>query len=55
MPERIMMLLVQPARKGGGDKYETKDGSWAIYLPQGISRKSGSPADVIHVTIETES
>uniref|UniRef100_A0A6M3K078 Uncharacterized protein n=1 Tax=viral metagenome TaxID=1070528 RepID=A0A6M3K078_9ZZZZ len=52
---RLRFKLVRPAKSNGGDRYEhsTKgDGEWmVIYIPQTISRKGGSPAKELNITI----
>lgn len=50
-------ILVRPAKKNGGDRYEHgKDGNedfMVIYIPQFISRKEGGqPKQSIKVTFE---
>jgi hypothetical protein len=48
--------LVKPARKSGGDKYESVGAMpFNVYVPQVISRsKDGYPAEQLKVTIEVE-
>ena len=50
--EKIKLILERPARKAGGDRYTSEDGSLTIYIPQKYSRKSGSPTKVMWVTFE---
>ncbi len=45
--------LVKPARKDGGDRYESKDGRLVIYVPQYISRSDGPLPNKITVTFES--
>lgn len=45
--------LKRPARKAGGDRYETESGDLVIYIPQDISRPAGTPVLTIKVTFET--
>ena len=47
------MILTRPARKSGGDRYETGDGMIVFYLPQEHSRESGKPIEKIKLTIES--
>jgi hypothetical protein len=49
--------LEKAAAKSGGDKYIcASDENFTIYVPQTISRKSGSkdPVKVLKITIETD-
>jgi len=39
--------LKRPARKSGGDRYESPNGEFVIYIPQYISRPEGVPLDPI--------
>lgn len=41
-----LVKLVQRARRSGGDKYESDDGRFTIYVPQYISRPAGQPEPV---------
>lgn len=47
MKTTLQLTLVQPARKSGGDKYETETeeaiAPFHIYLPQAITRVGGQP------------
>ena len=57
MQEKLNFVLVQPARKSGGDKYEGnvegEDRPFAIYVPQSISREAGAgPRQRLTITIE---
>ena len=45
-----VMELTRPARKAGGDRYESED--MVIYIPQEISRANGKPLEKIKVTFE---
>jgi len=45
--------LKRPAKKLGGDRYETDNGDFLIYIPQNISRPDGTPVDKIKITFET--
>jgi hypothetical protein len=47
--ELLTMKLEKQAKGKGGDKYEC--GDFNIYLPQTISRKNGSPVQVLYVYI----
>lgn len=48
-----MLKLARPARKGGGDRYEAPEReNLVIYVPQDISRPSGSPLESLKVTFE---
>ncbi len=56
--EKVMQFnLTRIAAANGGDRYEhgvEKSLEFmVIYLPQSISRKSGTPTPVIEVTIKT--
>lgn len=44
--------LKREARKAGGDRYESPDGSFVIYIPQYISRPEAKPLDRIKITFE---
>jgi len=52
----IKMFLEKAAQKNGGDKYAGKVGNeeMTIYFPQSISRKSGSAATQINITVEVK-
>ena len=52
MKEEITVMLKSPAKKKGGDRYESNSG-YVIYIPQEISRTAGLPATQIQVTFET--
>jgi hypothetical protein len=54
MDKSIILTLVRPARKAGGDRYEGKANGEDItfYIPQSISRPSGTPLEKISVTFE---
>ncbi len=53
---KIKFHLVKPARKSGGDKYESSEGvSMTIYIPQTISRPKGAPVQTFEVTFERKS
>jgi len=55
MPRTILLKLVRPARKAGGDRYEaTIEGGeqLVIYFPQCISRVEGIPLEKLKVTVE---
>jgi hypothetical protein len=59
MKEHTMKFdLVRPAKSSGGDRYECGrkgDPEWmTIYVPQLISRPSGTPVKELEVTIKTE-
>lgn len=51
----LKLTLERPARKTGGDRYETektdKVDSFHIYIPQSISRTGGDPAGEFKVVI----
>ena len=51
MEKQVIVELKRPARKAGGDRYESKDG-FVIYIPQDISRPSGLPLPLITVTFK---
>lgn len=46
------LRLERPARKAGGDRYETEDGKLVIYVPQDISRERGAPFLKLKITFE---
>ena len=51
----ILVHLARPARKAGGDRYETLDRKekFVVYVPQDISRPNGQKAlDAIKVSFE---
>ena len=56
-PEKTFEVeLKRPAKSQGGDRYETNDVEgepkpWVVYIPQAISRNSGTPADHLTLTI----
>lgn len=56
MKVELTMLLTRPARSSGADRYETvvegEKQPFAIYVLQKWSRKTGSPAPGIQVTLE---
>ena len=41
MKDVIVVEIVKPASKAGGDRYEDKASGFTIYIPQYISRPSG--------------
>jgi hypothetical protein len=51
MKKEITVNLKKPARKSGGDRYES-DSGFVIYIPQDISRPAGTPLQTIKVTFE---
>ena len=51
MKEMIIVELKRPAKKSGGDRYESTDG-FVIYIPQKISRPGGVALGAIKVTFE---
>lgn len=58
MPEKTFEFkLARPAKSQGGDRYESAvEGEakpWSIYVPQSISRSSGSPAESYAVTLKS--
>lgn len=51
----LTWTLVQKARKGGGDKYETQDNGdkQYTYIPQGISRyRTDEPWETLYLSYE---
>jgi len=52
MKKTVQVKLVKPARKKGGDRYESEDG-FVIYVPQNISRENGSPFLMLAITFES--
>lgn len=44
--------LKRVAKKAGGDRYETPDGSFVIYVPQHISRPDGGVLEKLKITFE---
>ena len=44
--------LKRPARKEGGDRYESANGEFIIYIPQYISRPEDAPLQTIKITFE---
>ncbi len=56
MKHQETVELVKPARKGGGDRYESPGeevkSPLIIYIPQRISRpkKGGAPLKIINIT-----
>ena len=52
MKEQLEVFLRRPARKSGGDRYETADSSFITYIPQDISRPNGQPLETITLTFE---
>ena len=57
----LVFSLKRPARKSGGDRYETYDPDnssskpFVIYIPQNISRVNGKVANQIEVTFRVRS
>lgn len=52
MREQMTVELKRPARKSGGDRYESK-GGFVIYIPQDISRpEKDTPLQTIKITFE---
>jgi len=58
MITKRVFRLTRQARKAGGDRYETELGtgqdSWALYIPQSISRSESSIVSSFIVTFEEE-
>ncbi len=58
MKTTLHLTLERPARRGGGDRYETNPTetteSFQIYLPQTISRIAGVPIGKFEMTIEAK-
>ena len=60
MKKVVIVELMRPARKDGGDRYETSDSLLVIYIPQHISRPdvakvgqhSNMPLSKIKITFE---
>jgi hypothetical protein len=53
----IVFKLERPARKSGGDRYESQGviADYQIYVPQQISRPAGGkPVNLITLTFESE-
>ncbi len=50
-PKVQQVTLKKPARKEGGDRYESSDG-FVIYIPQSISRPKGVPLNKFQITFE---
>jgi hypothetical protein len=52
----LTFKLTRPAKKAGGDRYETliegEAKPMVIYVPQKISRPEGAPSQSLTVTIE---
>ena len=44
--------LKRIAKKNGGDRYESPNKEFVIYIPQYISRPEGTPLDRIKITFE---
>ena len=53
MKKEVVVELVRPARKDGGDRYETSDSLLVIYIPQHISRPETMPLSQIKITFES--
>ena len=53
---RLTFKLTRPAKKAGGDRYETliegENKPMVIYVPQHISRKEDAPSQTLIITIE---
>jgi len=53
---RLTFKLTRPAKKSGGDRYETliegEKKPMVLYIPQRISRPEGTPSQSLIVTIE---
>lgn len=55
MSTELIFKLTRPARKQGGDRYESEIGEpnpMVIYVPQKFSRKEGVPAGEILMRID---
>jgi hypothetical protein len=52
----ITFKLERPARKSGGDRYESQGviADYQIYVPQQISRPNGKPVNLITLTFESK-
>lgn len=48
---KVEVTLAKPAKKSGGDRYESTDG-FVIYIPQGISRPAGVPLRKLEITFK---
>ena len=46
--------LKRPAKKSGGDRYESPNQEFVIYIPQYISRPEGKPLASIKITFEDQ-
>ena len=44
--------LKRPAKKSGGDRYESGNGDFVIYIPQRISRPGGVALGTVKITFE---
>ena len=52
---KVTLTLKRPARKKGGDRYETvlpNGERWIVYFPQSISRPEGTPKKMITLNVE---
>jgi len=52
---KVTLTLKRPARKKGGDRYETvlpNGERWIVYFPQSISRPEGTPKKMITISID---
>ena len=56
MLKKVTVSIKRPAKKEGGDRYESEDG-FVIYIPQDISRpnNSSSPLPKIEITFKDPS
>ena len=54
MKVEAVVEIVRPARKEGGDRYESSDGLLTIYIPQRISRPNNVLLNRIKITFEDE-
>lgn len=45
--------LKRTAKRAGGDRYESEDGTFIIYIPQRISRPEGEPLQTLKITFES--
>jgi hypothetical protein len=56
MKVTLQFKLTRPAKKGGGDRYESliegEAKPMVLYFPQRISRPEGAPSQTLTVTIE---
>ena len=53
---KFMLILDKEAKKSGGDKYTYEDDgkTKAIYVPQDVSRKEGSPKPTLKLKVSDE-